>query len=116
MMRERETDIDKKVGSTIRIQRLRLRMSQSEPGEALGVTFQQIQKYEKGLNAIASTRIPDLCRILEITPNDLFGSSRIADGEVVRLNSWTTRTALKLDGASPALHRAIDAMLNAASK
>jgi DNA-binding Xre family transcriptional regulator len=50
-------------------------MSQTELGKSLGVTFQQIQKYEKGTNAIASTRIPDLCRALKITPNDLFGVS-----------------------------------------
>jgi transcriptional regulator with XRE-family HTH domain len=103
MMRERGTDIDKKVGSTIRIQRLKLRMSQTELGEALGVAFQQIQKYENGTNAVASMRIPDLCRALEITPNDLFGSSSKADSEVARLSSWTTRTALKLEAASPAM-------------
>ena len=40
-------------------------------GSALGVTFQQIQKYEHGTNAVASTRISDLCRTLEMTPNDL---------------------------------------------
>jgi len=44
----------------------------------LGVTFQQIQKDENGTNAMASTRIPDLCRILEISPNDLFGVSASA--------------------------------------
>jgi transcriptional regulator with XRE-family HTH domain len=115
MMRERGTNVDKAVGSTIRMRRLRLKMSQAELGKALGVTFQQIQKYERGINAIASTRIPDLCRVLEITPNELLGSNK-ADGEVVRLNSWTARTVLKLDEASPAMRRAIDAMLNTAPK
>lgn len=62
MARSRDSVIDKKFGSVVRLRRVKLRMSQSELGAALGVTFQQIQKYEQGKNAIASTRIPDLCR------------------------------------------------------
>jgi hypothetical protein len=57
-----------------------------------------------------------LCRALEITPNELFGSNSKADGEVVRLKSWTARTVLKFDEASPAMRRAIDAMPNTAPK
>jgi DNA-binding Xre family transcriptional regulator len=73
--RRRNWLIDKKIGSVIRLRRVKLGLSQTELGHALGVTFQQIQKYERGTNAVASTRIPDLCRALEITPNDLFGVS-----------------------------------------
>ena len=53
---------------------------------------------------------------LEITPNDLFGVSSKMDGELSKLSSWTMRTALKLDDASPAMRQAIDAMLDAAPK
>ena len=113
MMRKRDGLIDKKIGSLIRIRRVKLGMSQGELGEALGVTFQQIQKYERGTNAVASTRIPDLCRALEITPNDLFGVSSKMDGEASKLGAWTMRIALKLEDAPPALRQAIDAMLNA---
>jgi transcriptional regulator with XRE-family HTH domain len=95
--------IDKKIGSVIRMQRVKLGMSQTELGDALGVTFQQIQKYEHGRNAVASTRISDLCRALEITPNDLFGVSSKIDGDVAKLSSWTMKTALKLEDASPAM-------------
>ena len=98
------------------MQRVKLGMSQTELGDALGVAFQQIQKYELGKNAVASTRIADLCRALEMTPNDLFGVSSKIDGDVSKLTSWTMKTALKLQDASPALRQAIDAMLNAASK
>ena len=56
MTRRRDHLIDKKIGSVIRMQRVKLGMSQMELGEALGVTFQQIQKYEHGRNAVASTR------------------------------------------------------------
>ena len=76
MTRNRDRLIDKKIGSVIRMQRVKLRMSQSDLGNFLGVTFQQIQKYENGSNAVASTRIPALCQTLEISPNDLFGCQR----------------------------------------
>jgi hypothetical protein len=62
---------------------------------------------------VASTRIPDLCRALEITPNDLFGVSSKVDGDLSKLSSWTMKAALKLEDASPAMRQAIDAMLNA---
>ena len=57
MTRRRDQLIDRKIGSVIRMQRVKLAMSQTELGNALGVTFQQIQKYERGANAVASTRI-----------------------------------------------------------
>ena len=60
MSRRRDHLIDKKIGSVIRMQRVKVGMSQGELGKGLGVTFQQIQKYENGTNAVASTRIPDL--------------------------------------------------------
>ena len=114
--RRRDHLIDKKIGSVIRMQRVKLGLSQTDLGNALGVTFQQIQKYENGTNAVASTRISDLCRALEMTPNDLFGVSAKIDGDVSKLTSWTMKTALKLQDASPALRQAIDAMLNAVPK
>jgi hypothetical protein len=80
------------------------------------VTFQQIQKYEQGTNAVASTRIADLCRALEMTPNDLFGVSPKVDGDVSKLTSWAMKVALKLQDASPAMRQAIDAMLNTVPK
>ena len=98
------------------MRRVKLGLSQTDLGNALGVTFQQIQKYERGANAVASTRIADLCRALEMTPNDLFGVSSKIDGDVSKLTSWTMKTALKLQDASPALRQAIDAMLNAVPK
>jgi transcriptional regulator with XRE-family HTH domain len=56
MARRRDFLVDKKIGSVIRMQRVKLGISQAELGGALGVTFQQIQKYEHGTNAVASTR------------------------------------------------------------
>ena len=100
----------------IRMRRLKLGLNQTELGDALGVSFQQIQKYENGANAVASTRISDLCRALEMTPNDLFGVSPKMDGDISKLSSWTMRVALKLEDASPPMRQAIDAMLDTAPK
>jgi transcriptional regulator with XRE-family HTH domain len=92
------------------------KLSQSALGKALGVSFQQVQKYEQGKNAVASIIIPSLCRALQITPNDLFGVTSKMNGEASKLSSWTMKTALKLEDASPAVRQAIDAMLNAGPK
>jgi transcriptional regulator with XRE-family HTH domain len=116
LVRRRDWLIDKKIGSVIRMRRLKLGLTQADLGNALGVTFQQIQKYENGTNAVASTRISDLCRALEMTPNDLFGVSSKIDGDMSKLSSWTMKIALKLEDASPAMRQAIDAMLDAGSK
>ena len=98
MTRRRDHLIDKKIGSVIRMRRVKLGLSQTDLGNALGVTFQQIQKYENGTNAVASTRISDLCRALEMMPNDLFGVSSKMDSDVSKISAWTMRVALKLAG------------------
>ena len=116
VVRRRDWLIDKKIGSVIRMRRLKLGLNQTELGDALGVTFQQIQKYERGTNAVASTRISGLCGALEMTPNDLFDVSSKMDGDVPKLSSWTMKIALKLEDASPAMRQAIDAMLHAGPK
>ena len=116
MARRRDWLIDKKIGSVIHMRRVKLGLSQTDLGNALRVSFQQIQKYENGTNAVASTRISDLCRALEMTPNDLFDVSSKMDGDVSKLSSWTMKIALKLEDASPAMRQAIDAILHAGPK
>ena len=49
--------IDIHVGSRVRLRRMMLSMSQEKLGESLGITFQQIQKYEKGTNRIGASRL-----------------------------------------------------------
>ena len=49
--------VDKHVGSRVRMRRIMLGMSQEKLGEALGLTFQQVQKYEKGTNRVGASRI-----------------------------------------------------------
>ena len=53
--------IDKHVGGRVRMRRMMLDMSQETLGEALGITFQQVQKYEKGTNRISASRLQHIC-------------------------------------------------------
>lgn len=67
------TAIDQAIGARIRAARVSRRLSQSELGAALGVTFQQIQKYEKGSNRIAGSRMLAMCDMLKMKPEALLG-------------------------------------------
>src|SRR5882762_11349186 len=58
--------IDRYVGSRIRMQRLLIGMSQEKLGGALGLTFQQVQKYEKGTNRIGASRLQQISHILQV--------------------------------------------------
>jgi len=58
--------IDIHVGSRIRLRRVLLGMSQERLGDALGITFQQVQKYERGANRVGSSRLFDLSQILDV--------------------------------------------------
>ena len=60
------TSIDQHVGARLRLRRSMLDMSQSELGEKLGVTFQQVQKYERGTNRIGASR---LFNVAKVSPN-----------------------------------------------
>jgi transcriptional regulator with XRE-family HTH domain len=62
----RANPIDVHVGSRVRLRRMLLGMSQEKLGECLGLTFQQIQKYEKGINRIGASRLFDLARVLGV--------------------------------------------------
>jgi len=57
--------IDKHVGSRVRMRRLMLGMSQTKLGDALGLTFQQVQKYEKGTDRIGASRLQHISQILQ---------------------------------------------------
>jgi len=54
------------VGTRIRLRRTLLGMSQERLGEALGLTFQQVQKYERGVNRVGASRLFDLSRVLDV--------------------------------------------------
>jgi transcriptional regulator with XRE-family HTH domain len=63
---------DKHVGSRVRMRRMMLSMSQEKLGDALGLTFQQVQKYEKGTNRIGASRLQQISHILQVPVSFFF--------------------------------------------
>src|SRR4030095_4422390 len=64
--------IDVHVGSRIRLRRTLLGISQSALAEAIGLTFQQVQKYEKGMNRVSSSRLMDMANALDVSISYFF--------------------------------------------
>lgn len=70
--KKKPNPIDIHVGGRIRLRRNMLGMSQEKLGEQLGITFQQIQKYEKGTNRVGASRLQAIASILEVSPSFFF--------------------------------------------
>jgi len=66
MAKKAPNPIDKHVGSRVRMRRMMLGMSQEKLGDALALTFQQVQKYEKGTNRIGASRLQQISQILQV--------------------------------------------------
>lgn len=66
MAKKAPNPIDRYVGSRVRMRRMMLGMSQEKLGNALGLTFQQVQKYEKGTNRIGASRLQQISLILQV--------------------------------------------------
>jgi transcriptional regulator with XRE-family HTH domain len=74
--------VDRHVGVRIRTQRIVRGFSQTELGKAVGITFQQVQKYEKGTNRVSASRLQQIANVLEVTPDFFFdGASAKAVGD-----------------------------------
>ena len=71
MPKKQANPIDIQVGNRVRIRRMLIGMSQERLGDLLGLTFQQVQKYEKGVNRIGAGRLFEVSRILNV-PIDFF--------------------------------------------
>jgi transcriptional regulator with XRE-family HTH domain len=103
--------IDEAVGARVRQYRLRRGLSQTRLADALGVTFQQIQKYEKGAKPIATARLPMLCDVLGITPNDLYGdlftTRRGNNSPAPQLDIVTVKAAIMTEKISPRVRSSI---------
>jgi transcriptional regulator with XRE-family HTH domain len=72
--------IDKYVGSRVRMRRLMLDMSQTDVADGLGLTFQQVQKYEKGSNRVSASRLQHLSQILQVPVPFFFEGAPAAFG------------------------------------
>ena len=66
VIKKKPNPIDVHVGSRVRLRRMLVGMSQEKLGERLGLTFQQIQKYEKGANRIGASRLYQIAQILSV--------------------------------------------------
>lgn len=65
------TDIDKEVGGLIRLARKQAKMSQTDLGQAVGVTYQQVQKYENGTDRVAVSRLVQMAQVMGVPVNTL---------------------------------------------
>src|SRR6516165_2928830 len=75
MAKKAPNPVDRYVGGRVRMRRMMLAMSQEKLGEALGLTFQQIQKYEKGTNRIGASRLQQISEILQVPVSFFFESA-----------------------------------------
>src|SRR5262245_55689064 len=66
MAKKAPNPTDKHVGARVRMRRMMLSMSQEKLGDALGLTFQQVQKYEKGANRIGASRLQQIAQVLQV--------------------------------------------------
>jgi transcriptional regulator with XRE-family HTH domain len=72
LARKKPNPTDRYVGARVRMRRLMLGMSQTTLGEALGLTFQQVQKYEKGTNRIGASRLQQISHALQVPVSFFF--------------------------------------------
>ena len=81
MLQKRAQKIDKVIGRNIRIHRLAKKMSQTELGDQLGVSFQQVQKYENGTNRVGSGRLYQIAAVLGIHVSTFFKGGENSERE-----------------------------------
>ena len=98
-MASRETGkTDRKIGALVRARRIFLGVTQTALGEKLGLTFQQIQKYENGINRISATRLKEISEALGVSINYFFPDkeSTIGDQETSPVDLLSTALNLRM--------------------
>jgi DNA-binding XRE family transcriptional regulator len=91
--RLKKSAIDKYIGSRMRESRLSLNISQEALGKALGISFQQIQSYERGANGVSAVRLFEICKILNVSLSFMFqrdsknGSTEVHVQNVPKISS-----------------------------
>jgi transcriptional regulator with XRE-family HTH domain len=79
MTKKSPNPVDKHVGSRVRMRRMMIGMSQEKLGEKLGITFQQIQKYEKGTNRVGASRLQQIATVLAVSPAFFFEGAPVPE-------------------------------------
>ena len=92
--------VDVLVGQNIRICRLQKGLSQGELGQQIGVTFQQVQKYEKGANRVGASRLNQIANVLGVSLPSLFDGAPTATAD--EFGSFTALSSVQAAFASPA--------------
>ena len=80
-MKKSTGSIDKEIGGRVRMRRISIGMSQEKLGDMLGLTFQQVQKYEKGMNRISVARLVEIAKILGVDIDFFFDGIKPGKGE-----------------------------------
>jgi transcriptional regulator with XRE-family HTH domain len=78
MPRKKQHEIDAYIGARVRLRRLMLEMSQEMLGHKLGLTFQQVQKYERGINRISASRLFELATALKVPVSYFYDGRNMA--------------------------------------
>lgn len=81
MAKKSPNPVDRYVGSRVRMRRIMLSMSQEKLGDALGLTFQQVQKYEKGANRIGASRLQHIALIFQVPVSFFFEGAPNVPGQ-----------------------------------
>lgn len=79
MLKKSPNPVDQHVGRRVRMRRVLVGMSQERLGDALGLTFQQVQKYEKGVNRIGASRLQQIAGVLKVSPAFFFDEMETPD-------------------------------------
>ena len=99
MRQKSPNPVDKHVGNRVRMRRMMLKMSQEKLADGLGITFQQVQKYEKGSNRIGASRLQHIATILDVEPSFFFedapqtsDTARGVDADLIGVDRFLTST------------------------
>jgi transcriptional regulator with XRE-family HTH domain len=87
----RPNPIDVHVGGRVRLQRMLLGISQEKLGEKLGLTFQQVQKYEKGVNRIGASRLFDLAQVLRVPVQFFYDDAPVGESRTAGVEGFAER-------------------------
>jgi transcriptional regulator with XRE-family HTH domain len=90
----RTQEIDRYVGTRIRERRIVLGLTQQQLADLIGVTYQQVHKYERGINRVSAGRLFEIARMLSVPVNDFF--TGLDGGEARRGHSPRERRSLEL--------------------
>ncbi len=91
--KEISAPIDQAIGARLRLMRMSRNLSQSELGDAVDVTFQQIQKYEKGTNRVSISTLKLMCKVMDCHPMDIIGEGDDVPASAAPLVDLATENA-----------------------